>query len=184
MPLMIFNNLAINAEAARLREDILQAIDNDADELIKFLYSFLEARDAPGTTLESARVVKEHLANYNIRTVTVSPPNAAPSLTSLINHDEGSSLVMSSLLLVPTPDFPLSPSSITNDFYNLYNNSPRNTTSVQPSQMQHQHVTAYPVPTNMSIKTSTAATVAAYTYLHARQSLFSGSITLLALSDD
>lgn len=142
--------------------EIINSIDNDREELIAFLLSFLRADNSVATpAVTASEIIIEYLAKRGIRTVAIAPlQNDQPNITSLFNRSDGPCLVMSGLL--PASSAP---------------------SSIHCKAVSEDRRSSFP-KSKMAYNAGIAATVAAYACLHAHQKHIDGTVVLITISDD
>lgn len=152
------------------KQDLLAAISADKDLLIDFLQVFLQAPspNPPGETEAAARVITDYLSHHNISTSIIAPIPSSPNITSTFSVSDpsnGPTLVMNGHLDV----FPVLPSE-------QWVHPPWSG-AIENGRIYGRGV--------VDMKAGTAATVAAYSYLHRfRSALPRGSCVLEVVSDE
>ncbi|GAB7354194.1 hypothetical protein MBLNU459_g4745t2 [Dothideomycetes sp. NU459] len=154
-----------SSKSTKLKCNIVFAIEDARVEMETFLHQCLDADsyDSYGKSGSMANTIADYLSGHGIRTVIVSSPRSQPSIVSLFNEPEGPSLIMNGLI-----DVDSSPLDSETD---LRQRGPGD----ELSDAQKRKI---------GIIAGTAATVVAYTHLHARRKLLHGTVVLTIVSDN
>lgn len=149
-----------NTGQEQLEDELVASIDDDREKIDRFLQKCLEATtDQSGKSNALADTITGYLSQHGIRVVNVAPCKGQPTIVSLFAKSDGPSIIMNGVIDVETK--PTRPSS-------------HNRSSATPDIDKRKIATV----------AGTAATVVAYTHLHARQRQLHGTIVLTVVSND
>lgn len=148
----------------QLRCDLISAINDNREEVDSFLRECLKATANPGGNSNAlANIIIEYLSRHGIKVVTVAPHQGRPSIVSLFVETDGPALIMNGLIDVESKSSDPSSKPGSNDL------------DSQSTGTQERRT---------EIVAGTAATVVAYTHLHARRKQLQGTIVLTIVSND
>ena len=149
------------------KANLLAAIDADRDAHIAFLQEFIRAPspNPPGNTKEAVDVVRRYLAGKSIEHSVVAPREEMPNVVSeFVGRANERRLIMNGHIDV----FPVGGGA-------GWDRDPWSG-DFEAGLIHGRGAT--------DMKTGTAASIIAYSYLHARKSELSGSVGLTAVSDE
>ncbi|KAK8217526.1 hypothetical protein M8818_001284 [Zalaria obscura] len=150
------------------REELLDRIEADREELIKFLQTFVQAPspNPPGNTVAAAEVISKFLSKHGLKSETVAPKDDLPNIVSIVQgaSTAGPRLVMNGHIDV----FPVTDG-------NDWDHGPWSGDIVN-GRIYGRGV--------VDMKAGTAATVAAFAYVASRREELRGTLVLQAVSDE